>query len=168
MIKLIDMGNRMTKMNSSDRSLRVEDCVFCGIIRGEGTRKIYEDNDVIAFQAANQAAKIHILVCPKQHIVSHSHLRNTQEDKDLLETMLGVGRRLVQEQEGKELEPCQMKFGFHTPPFLSVPHLHLHCFVLPHSPHWMGYQYVQTKHGTLGFVTVDQVLQRLETQELGR
>lgn len=42
MIKLIDMGNRMTKMNSSDRSLRVEDCVFCGIIRGEGTRKIYE------------------------------------------------------------------------------------------------------------------------------
>jgi len=32
----------------------------------------------------------------------------------------------------------------------------------------MGYQYVQTKHGTLGFVTVDQVLQRLETQELGR
>ena len=50
----------------------------------------------------------------------------------------------------------------------QVPHLHLHCFVLPHSPHWMGYQYIQTKHGTLGFVTVSQVLQRLETQEPGR
>ena len=42
LIKLIDMGNRMAKMNNSDRSIREEACVFCGIIRGEGSRKIYE------------------------------------------------------------------------------------------------------------------------------
>ena len=58
-----------------------------------------QDNEVVAFQALNQAAKVHILVCPKQHIVSTSHLRNTQEDKDLCELCpsawpVGVGRGL--------------------------------------------------------------------------
>jgi hypothetical protein len=41
LIKLIDMGNRMRKMSNSDRS-PTDACVFCGIIRGVGTRKMYE------------------------------------------------------------------------------------------------------------------------------
>jgi len=34
------------------------------------------------------------------------------------------------------------KFGYHVPPFRSVDHLHLHCFLLPHIPWWIRLKYV--------------------------
>ena len=49
---------------------------------------------------------------------------------------------------------------------MQVPHLHLHCFVLPHYPFWMALQFIVTRTGSLGFVTVEQVLSRLQRQAL--
>lgn len=48
-----------------------EQCLFCRIISGEiPSAKVYEDDEVFAFRDINPQAKVHVLVVPKQHIVS--------------------------------------------------------------------------------------------------
>ena len=46
-----------------------ENCIFCKIIKGEiPSKKVYEDEEFLAFHDINPAATIHILVIPKVHI----------------------------------------------------------------------------------------------------
>ena len=47
----------------------MEDCLFCKIVKGEiPSEKVYEDDDILAFNDINPAAPVHILVIPKKHI----------------------------------------------------------------------------------------------------
>jgi histidine triad (HIT) family protein len=47
------------------------DCLFCKIIAGEiPSSKVYEDDNLYAFKDINPQAPIHILVVPKNHIIS--------------------------------------------------------------------------------------------------
>ncbi|MCL2023057.1 MAG: histidine triad nucleotide-binding protein [Oscillospiraceae bacterium] len=47
------------------------DCIFCKIIKGEiPSKKVYEDENVLAFHDINPRAKTHIVVIPKEHIES--------------------------------------------------------------------------------------------------
>jgi len=44
------------------------DCLFCRIIRGEiPSKKVYEDEDVFAFEDIQPQAPTHVLVVPKKH-----------------------------------------------------------------------------------------------------
>ena len=53
----------------------MEDCLFCKIIKGEiPSTKVYEDDEILAFNDINPAAPIHILVIPKKHITSLAHM----------------------------------------------------------------------------------------------
>ncbi len=61
----------------------MEDCVFCKIVKGEiPSKKVYEDDEVLAFYDINPIAKVHVLVIPKMHIKSLQELK--EENKDLL------------------------------------------------------------------------------------
>lgn len=45
------------------------DCLFCKIIAGEiPSSKVYEDENVYAFNDINPQAPVHILIVPKAHI----------------------------------------------------------------------------------------------------
>ncbi|MBP5245893.1 MAG: histidine triad nucleotide-binding protein [Clostridia bacterium] len=45
------------------------DCIFCKIASGEiPSKKVYEDEDMLAFYDINPMAKVHVLVIPKAHI----------------------------------------------------------------------------------------------------
>ncbi len=47
------------------------DCIFCKIVSGEiPSKKIYEDDDVIAFYDIKPSAKVHFLIVPKLHVES--------------------------------------------------------------------------------------------------
>lgn len=47
------------------------DCVFCKIVRGEiPAKKVYEDDDILAFHDIHPVAPVHVLVIPKVHIAS--------------------------------------------------------------------------------------------------
>jgi histidine triad (HIT) family protein len=49
----------------------VDDCIFCKIIAGSiPAKKIYEDDDVIAFHDIHPIAKVHFLIVPKLHLAS--------------------------------------------------------------------------------------------------
>jgi histidine triad (HIT) family protein len=45
------------------------DCIFCKIIKGQiPSKKLFEDEEVVAFYDVDPKAPIHFLVIPKQHI----------------------------------------------------------------------------------------------------
>ncbi|MEI6547579.1 MAG: histidine triad nucleotide-binding protein [Burkholderiales bacterium] len=45
------------------------DCIFCRIVRGEiPSRKVYEDDDILAFHDINPATPVHFLIIPKIHV----------------------------------------------------------------------------------------------------
>ena len=49
----------------------MDDCLFCKIINGEiPSKKLYEDEKILAFYDISPIAPVHFLVIPKQHIAS--------------------------------------------------------------------------------------------------
>ncbi|OHC67757.1 MAG: histidine triad nucleotide-binding protein [Rhodocyclales bacterium GWA2_65_20] len=45
------------------------DCIFCKIARGEiPSTKVYEDDDLFAFNDINPLAPVHFMIIPKLHI----------------------------------------------------------------------------------------------------
>jgi histidine triad (HIT) family protein len=45
------------------------DCIFCKIVRGEiPSKKVHEDDDVLAFHDVRPQAQVHFLIIPKAHI----------------------------------------------------------------------------------------------------
>jgi histidine triad (HIT) family protein len=46
-------------------------CIFCKIVRGEiPAKKLYEDEDVLAFHDVRPQAPVHFLLIPKEHVAS--------------------------------------------------------------------------------------------------
>ena len=100
-----------------------DDCIFCRIGKGEiPSNKIYEDDDVIAFNDINPKAPVHFLIIPKNHITSLAHA--TAEDTPLLGKMLALVPVLAKK------VGCEN--GFRTvintgrDGGQEVPHLHIH------------------------------------------
>jgi len=45
------------------------DCLFCKIVAGDiPARKVYEDDDILAFHDINPSAPVHFLIIPKTHV----------------------------------------------------------------------------------------------------
>ena len=48
-----------------------KDCIFCNIADGSiPSKKVYEDEYMLAFYDINPMAKVHVLVIPKEHIAN--------------------------------------------------------------------------------------------------
>ena len=59
------------------------DCLFCKIVEGTiPSRKVYEDDLVVAFHDIQPQAPVHLLVIPKKHIATMNDC--TEEDGALL------------------------------------------------------------------------------------
>lgn len=74
-----------------------DDCIFCRIARGEiPCRKVYEDDDLIAFHDINPAAPVHFLVVPKVHVENlyDADIKHQQ----VLGKMLGLVGQMAREQ----------------------------------------------------------------------
>ena len=57
-----------------------DNCVFCKIIKGEiPSRKVYEDDEIIAFYDIEPIVPIHILIIPKKHIPTLLDLKPEDE-----------------------------------------------------------------------------------------
>lgn len=58
----------------------MSDCIFCKIIAGEiACKKVYEDENILAFHDINPVADVHVLVIPKKHIASLNELSDSDE-----------------------------------------------------------------------------------------
>lgn len=58
------------------------DCVFCSIVKGEiPSKKVFENEKVLAFCDLNPQAPVHVLVIPKEHIPSADAVTSENSDK---------------------------------------------------------------------------------------
>ncbi|GFZ30913.1 histidine triad nucleotide-binding protein [Clostridium zeae] len=74
----------------------MENCIFCKIAKGEiPSKKIYEDEDVIAFNDISPEAPTHFLVIPKKHIESVNHIDD--ETNKVIAHIFSVINKLVRE-----------------------------------------------------------------------
>jgi histidine triad (HIT) family protein len=100
-----------------------DDCIFCKIVRGEiPSAKVYEDDDVLAFNDVKPVAPVHFLIIPKAHIPSLADA--DEQHAALMGKMLLLAPKLAREQG--------LKDGFKTAINTGkgggqlVFHLHLH------------------------------------------
>lgn len=72
----------------------MDDCLFCRIARGEiPSRKVFEDEEILAFHDINPARPVHILVIPKRHITSLATVN--EADTPVLGRMLALANQLA-------------------------------------------------------------------------
>jgi histidine triad (HIT) family protein len=74
-----------------------ENCIFCKIVRGEiPSRKVYEDDLVLAFHDIQPVAPVHFMLIPKAHVDSLAHVDESHER--VLGRMMVLAHRLAREQ----------------------------------------------------------------------
>ncbi len=101
-----------------------EDCVFCRIASGEiPATKLYEDEEIVAFEDANPAAPVHFLVIPKQHIPTLDDVEN--EHAGVLGKMMLRATELAR-QKGVDREGYREVINCREAGGQVVFHLHLH------------------------------------------
>jgi len=102
----------------------MEDCLFCKIVKGLiPSKKVYEDEDVYAFNDINPQAPVHVLIVPKRHIDRFSSLGD--EDGALAGKMVlasgKIARRMGFGESGYRIVGnCEKDAG------QLVFHIHLH------------------------------------------
>ena len=69
-------------------------CIFCKIVAGQiPSKKVHEDDELLAFHDIHPWAPVHILIIPKQHIVSMAEVGD--EHAGLLGRMMALSPRLM-------------------------------------------------------------------------
>ena len=101
--------------------------IFARILRGElPSKKVYEDENVLAFHDINPLAPVHILVIPKGRYVSWDDFSEKASDTEIAAFVRAVGKiardeNLV-ERGYRVLANTGLRGG------QEVPHLHMHIF----------------------------------------
>jgi histidine triad (HIT) family protein len=73
------------------------DCIFCKIIRGDiPSRKVYEDDQIVAFHDIHPLAPVHFMVVPRQHLPTLYDA--AAADAPVLGKILAIAGRLAREQ----------------------------------------------------------------------
>ena len=132
-------------------------CIFCAYVSKQVERTlVYEDEQVVAFHSKSPAATKHLLIVPRTHIgtvkdLSFGHI-------SLLMHMELIGKKLLDDFDGGVQLKNQCLYGFHVPPFNSVDHLHLHCFLLPFLS---GFKQIKYLPKSPWFCTVSDMIQKL-------
>lgn len=77
--------------------MAANNCIFCKIVRGEiPSRKIYEDEQILAFHDINPVAPVHFMLIPKQHLESLAQV--DESHAQVLGRMMVLAGRLAKEQ----------------------------------------------------------------------
>ncbi|MCX7829165.1 MAG: histidine triad nucleotide-binding protein [Thermanaerothrix sp.] len=100
----------------------MESCLFCRIVSGEvPARKVYEDQDVLAFHDINPVAPFHVLVVPKVHVSGASE----DPDWEVWGAVMGGAVR-VAELLGVNREGFRLVVNSGELAGQTIPHLHVH------------------------------------------
>jgi histidine triad (HIT) family protein len=75
----------------------MNDCIFCKIVSGAiPSRKVYEDEQVLAFHDINPLAPVHFMIIPKAHVASLAECG--PEHEAVLGRIFALAGRLAREQ----------------------------------------------------------------------
>ena len=100
-----------------------DNCVFCKIVSGKiPSRKIYEDEDLLAFHDVHPLADVHFLLIPKEHVPSMSDL--TDAHQRVMGKIMVLAGKLAKEEGCVDGFRTIVNSGNHARQ--EVPHLHVH------------------------------------------
>ena len=101
-------------------------CIFCKIVNGEiPSKKIYEDENVIAILDISQATKGHTLVIPKKH---SANLLEIASD-DYMNVMKSV--KIVAEMINNSLKPAGINILNNCGEVAGQTVMHFHVHIIP-------------------------------------
>jgi histidine triad (HIT) family protein len=99
-------------------------CLFCRIVSGEiPSSRVFEDDELVAFNDINPQAPMHVLVVPRKHIASLNDL--TTADAALVGTMLTRAAAIAKDR-GCDRSGYRAVFNCNADAGQTVFHLHLH------------------------------------------
>ena len=99
-------------------------CIFCKIAAGEIPGEIlYQDEELIAFRDIEPLAPIHLLIIPRRHIPSLTHLSDT--DAPLIGHMVIIANQLARD-EGIAGSGYRLVINCGEHGGQIVTHLHMH------------------------------------------
>ncbi|HHT94604.1 MAG TPA: histidine triad nucleotide-binding protein [Clostridia bacterium] len=103
----------------------MENCIFCKIVRKEiPSTKVYEDDYVYAFKDINPQAKHHVLVIPKQHILSD--INDITEDNCFIIGRMFYAAKKISEILGIEKSGVRIINNTGKDAHQTVKHIHIH------------------------------------------
>jgi len=101
----------------------VSDCIFCKIVAGKiPAKKVFEDDDILAFNDIAPVRPVHVLVIPKRHIASLATA--SDDDTPVLGKMLAKANEIAEAQgspDGFRVIINTGRIGQQ-----EVQHLHIH------------------------------------------
>jgi histidine triad (HIT) family protein len=101
----------------------MENCIFCKIARGEiPSKKVYEDDEIFAFNDINPQAAVHFMLIPKKHIASLAEA--TADDAGVLGRIMVLSGQLASEQGSPDGYRAVVNTGLIGRQ--DVMHLHVH------------------------------------------
>ena len=100
------------------------DCIFCQIVAGKIPGDIvYQDKTIMVFRDINPQAPVHLLLIPKKHISSLTHL--PEAELPLIAHMVNTANRLAKD-EGVSEKGYRLVINCGEEGGQLVPHLHMH------------------------------------------
>jgi histidine triad (HIT) family protein len=102
----------------------MESCLFCRIIAGDiPATRVYDDDDLIAFEDLNPQAPMHVLVVPRAHFATLNDLSAAHDG--LVGAMVRCAARLAADR-GLADAGYRTVFNCNAAAGQSVFHIHLH------------------------------------------
>lgn len=75
----------------------MSECIFCEIVQGNiPAEKLYEDDEILAFNDISPQAPTHFLVIPKKHINRPADV--AEADEKLMGKLMRIGAQIADEQ----------------------------------------------------------------------
>lgn len=101
-----------------------DDCIFCKIVKGDiPSKKVYEDEALVAFHDIRPIAPVHFMIVPKRHVAGLSDCG--PEHQELLGKILLLAPKLAAEQG---LNGFRTMINTGREGGQEVFHLHVHVF----------------------------------------
>ena len=102
----------------------MSDCLFCKIVAGDiPSTRVYEDDELFAFEDIHPQAPVHVLIIPKKHIATLNDM--TVEDSPVIGRMLQRAAQIALEQ-GIAGTGYRTILNVNTEGGQLIYHIHLH------------------------------------------
>jgi len=114
----------MAMFIENDREVKMADCIFCRIVKGEiPSNRVYENDLVMAFDDIHPLAPVHVIIIPKAHIPTLLDI--SSENAEILQALMFAAQEAAKikgiDQRGfRTVINCNQEGG------QVIYHLHLH------------------------------------------
>lgn len=102
----------------------MDDCLFCKIVKGEiPCNKIYEDDQVLAFDDIHPMAPVHVIIIPKSHIPT---LMDVEVDEMDVLSSLFIAAQVIAEIKDVDRSGFRTVINCNKEGGQVIFHLHMH------------------------------------------